>query len=520
MKLLADYPPTLLSELFSSKHSSFLVLKLWLCGDATLNQKLRHCISRMHLKDGRTSTRSSFPKLLSQLSGLRHLTILREDMRLAPSAALLLADLKTLPTLELETLKLHCHEAKYVFRENNDAQDFDNDSDSELNWGFAPASQLLDLNELFPKLKTLGLSSMRYLRTSSMQSDDAIQTLFESDLIRLPHSLTKLITPRFWACGDTGAVFSKLPRTLVEWKTSITMDDYRWRKDSSHRDYLVSEAGRTIDTPILLKRLWNDAPPSLTSVHRYYHLFSQGFTSFDYLPRTLENMVMEVDELVWTTEHFTSLPRGLKNLWIEFQGPNIDDDYYFMNKLQIDAQAEQKSKEKVKEIHWITYAPPNLEQIVIINHYAHTFVLDSRFLTLLPNTLTCLEISTQEQSIHSSYAELEEVIVKRQAERPWLPNLRTWEITGPALPGQFIGLLPRSLTKINFTLQVDGVFPSELLPPNLRSLILRPEGASLLTLNPGLPKSLTLFHMYSRGECQLDPQSRPLLLSSVDVELF
>lgn len=71
---LAGLSADVLGLLLSSASSSFLILRLWKCGNRALNSKLAAGVTHVHL-DQVQALRSPYPRMLSELRQLRCLTL-------------------------------------------------------------------------------------------------------------------------------------------------------------------------------------------------------------------------------------------------------------------------------------------------------------------------------------------------------------------------------------------------------------------------------------------------------------
>lgn len=94
---LSAMPIPFLSLLLSSTHSSFLLIPLWKCGNASFNQSLSLAATSLDLKDTNPFSTSRWPFIISRLSRLRSLRISRPKGFLLPDYEALLAELRKLP---------------------------------------------------------------------------------------------------------------------------------------------------------------------------------------------------------------------------------------------------------------------------------------------------------------------------------------------------------------------------------------------------------------------------------------
>lgn len=71
---LAALPSELLDCILGNERSSFLILRLWKCGNKIMNAKLSESITYVSLSHADVST-SRYPRFLPQLRKLRHLAL-------------------------------------------------------------------------------------------------------------------------------------------------------------------------------------------------------------------------------------------------------------------------------------------------------------------------------------------------------------------------------------------------------------------------------------------------------------
>ena len=74
MFVISDFPPYVIDQIVGVQDASYVVIKLWLCGNSKLNDKLSKGLTFLDLKCHPLG-RCKFPRLISQLVSLRHLAI-------------------------------------------------------------------------------------------------------------------------------------------------------------------------------------------------------------------------------------------------------------------------------------------------------------------------------------------------------------------------------------------------------------------------------------------------------------
>ena len=107
---IVDFPSEVLSQIFGSKDSSYLVIKIWLCGSTTLNKKLSNGLARFDLSLHRFAT-CKFPRLVFEFYNLRHFA-LRSLKPLRSDPSDWTEVMKSLPKT-LVSLSLHCPNSQH-----------------------------------------------------------------------------------------------------------------------------------------------------------------------------------------------------------------------------------------------------------------------------------------------------------------------------------------------------------------------------------------------------------------------
>ena len=102
-------PPELLGLVLDFHDVSSQVILLWKCGNRRLNINLASGVTFVALKDERWTSTSRYPKMLSSLVKLRHLSIQRGEGPLMPVKELSIELQKLSGTLK--TLRIDCFEA-------------------------------------------------------------------------------------------------------------------------------------------------------------------------------------------------------------------------------------------------------------------------------------------------------------------------------------------------------------------------------------------------------------------------
>ena len=277
--ILSKLPASILAEIFSGDHISFLVVSLWQCGDSLLNEKLARNITSIDLKATQRHFHGFLPPMLYSLKSLRSLSLDRGDLMFQVDGIDLIRQILRLDISKLEILKFGSRQLSRYY-----ALNFARPGD--------PSPSLLDLSVTFPALRSLTL--YQHVRSPVV-----------STLPNLPPNLTYLESPGIGLTLESESVFAPLPRCLETWNThiSISVVGTNANRDSS----LIRSK---------LHRIFHDLPPSLTNISRITTDNIPTSLCFDYLPKTLyiEQSLFELHFL--TMEVLRSIPPVTKKIRI------------------------------------------------------------------------------------------------------------------------------------------------------------------------------------------------------------
>ena len=104
MHTLSAFPGDIINQIVCNHDTSYVVIRLRLCGDTALNNKLSKCVTLIDLKRHPLST-CSVPRIVFELPSLRHLSLYSED-KLANQAQDWSVMMKSLPNT-LESLSIY-----------------------------------------------------------------------------------------------------------------------------------------------------------------------------------------------------------------------------------------------------------------------------------------------------------------------------------------------------------------------------------------------------------------------------
>ena len=252
MVSLCDLPPFVIDQVIGTRDTSYVVIKLWLCGNRQLHSKLSAGLTVLELY-GNPFESFCFPKLIQHLRSLRTFVIsgIGSLIRTGESPTSLVESLP--PTLT----KLHLHAS---------------DGWQKLIWNHGVVtqyprgpSQTIDLEALFPHLHTLVLSS----------SDTAVFHNAVSVFPALPSSLTSLTMPIFISSSDT-ILMSALPPALrhlpgkLRWRLQIGATSVENALDAIRRNFASAPPSlETMKVDARMKLPWATKKQIETSTYEY-----------------------------------------------------------------------------------------------------------------------------------------------------------------------------------------------------------------------------------------------------------
>lgn len=223
MTMLAFLPETIIDTILDQAMSPS-VIKLWICGDRTLQHKISTGITKIKLVDHRTLTTGRFPKFIEELRSLRELTIDR-DCRPMPYYRDIPQHIRCLPPT-LKKLKIRVLESYQIIYPHTpttariSSYEAGHPIDSDVmhpSWTFSSA---------FPQLETLYVHFYNKWK--------------ETDFALLPPSLTSLTVSLCETPLEEDFTLS-LPRQLLSLKV--------------HRLLLIRPS------------FWRGLPPHLTKIY-------------------------------------------------------------------------------------------------------------------------------------------------------------------------------------------------------------------------------------------------------------
>lgn len=284
MTQLASLPGDVLAFILHQGGISSAVIALWKTGNPLLQTKLAKSITRVDLNDNSWHSTSRWPKCLTMLRNLQHLSINRQYGYLMSSAAHLSAEIRRLsPTLR--SLSLESADSPGAFF--NYALD-----GSIITTGYTKGySRLFDVQAAFPVLDTLYVRHVERLDFSSV-------SIPAEDFPGLPDTLTSLFMPYHETIDP-----SHLPRALLSLDSN-----YLFLASVPQSSSIEASADSTNPSLALISSL----PPTLTSIKRI-----QGLSSAEQLlalPRSLLSLDLAVS---WSLTTCRSVPTSIHALSLQ-----------------------------------------------------------------------------------------------------------------------------------------------------------------------------------------------------------
>lgn len=266
--ILSNLPSDILGLILSTPASSFLLLRLWKCGDLLLNAKLSAGVTSVDLRHSPVLD-SRFPLLLVELLKLRSLSLHSDAAGFA-----LPRMMSQLPKLSKELHELEMSgpwassflKPTFVLPPNHDAD-------------CAPV--LTSLRGILPSLQTLRILNTR-------QTPDLLGAI-----PFLPSSLTCLGRMHIEISHSHRNIMSVLPRTLVRFEASIHFV-FRWTTTNSETKALINA----------IKMDWAQAPPNLQHIDQI--LCQSCPDSWDWLPKSL--LSADIGGFNWNASSMPSFP--------------------------------------------------------------------------------------------------------------------------------------------------------------------------------------------------------------------
>ena len=274
---LSQFPPLILDLILRSKSLSYLVLRLWTCGNSQLNLNLAAGITYMNLKAS-WSLQIGFPSMLLKLRNLRYLSI-KVKGKLMRHPLYWKDIVLSLPS-SLETLKLVCSDCDYILRNFAPEWTYHTPSYIESDYGTS-RSPMIDISQHLTRLTRLEIFGVR--------GKDPIP-FFARDLPVLPSTITDLRVS-LQRQGHP-LMMSLLPQSLIRLRLSA-----------------VGPAN-----PLGIDD-WLSCPPNLQHIGTIHYYYPQ--IDFSWIPRTLRHLniqKMGLNSSDFTPQSSLSLPPNYESM--------------------------------------------------------------------------------------------------------------------------------------------------------------------------------------------------------------
>lgn len=422
MTELAFLPPEVLGLVLFGKANSFLVLRLWKCGNISLNQKLATGVEYIHLKDERLDTTSRYPKLLSDLRALRYLSLSRGLWPLMGSPMELSAQLQALNGLKLETLRIKSADASKGLFLYNSSLFGTRPTQSVYQLG---SSRLFDMSGRFPRLLRL-----------KIDSSENSSTISETDFAGLPSTLTELTLPLLNTPDLLLNVCATLPRSLQRWKTEVRISGFS----------------------VLSAPFWQDAPPDLHTLSKLvvWSLVKHQGPNQPIESPNLANIPRSITDCEILIGGGSSLP--LQSL------QTLPPSSLRLNNSPMDLASMGPSND------YRAWKIPSQITELCIRNSGLSKTIPPQLMPTLPATLLKLEFSALQYD-NDDWTNMEKAIQKAAICDVffWPRHLNHLVLDTRFVPQSIYALLPRSLTYLSLPLE-SGDFHPEDLPSGLQTL--------------------------------------------------
>lgn len=448
--LFTSLPLQILGLILEYPSSSYLIIRLWKCGDHVLNLKLAMSISTVILRH-HPNLPSLWPAMLSQLPNLRHLSITSNSDLMNDSSDWIPA-LQALPKT-LEVLEIDSTDSSIAFNNYGDSEE------PIITENAIGSTPFVDIGALFP-----------YLRELSIVGADHFDLLPV-----LPPNLTRYCTSSVIKCGSR-SVMSTLPRTLERLEATVIV-----HFGLAEEDILFEDWSRAPPNLVHIDKLrWLECPSSAKWIPKSLTSGRIGFSlandqasplcakELASLPPLASQLGLELcpppcpesthTDATW----FSQLPKGLKVFRM------IPSDYITPDIIQsLPSSLTKLVLSEISQDAWNRFSPLNwpagLEELSITDN------IGIGTLSILPRHLKSLDVNLRliGPLEHLSVSELP----------PKLQSLRLSANLPATLERPIIGELPSSLTLMDLFHIGDGRlvlnqlrFPDSLISLSYTSL--------------------------------------------------
>lgn len=424
--MLKSLASSILAQILHGSDASFLVLRLWQCGDRLLNAKLSSSITYINLNASREHFDPNirhFPQLVfSVFKNLKHLIL---------DAALLTSDpkytlgrqLQNNAFAKLETLDLSCISFRQALSLSAyEGLDVNDENDA--------VSCRYDMRLVFPALKTLRLYSWHER-----------QVIFEHEISKFPSTLTELSLPLIDLKDPSIQFMASLPRSLEVLRAKLCF--------SASFD----------NHPFTYESFWQNPPPHLRYIDEISFISSKWHNGRIFLPSTLET-VGNLDLNQWPFSIIQQLPSSFTTL----------DGLIFASLPHVSDWRDLKLPPQFVTLN-LKLEPEDFPRMLSL-------------ISTMPSTLTEFHLLCD-----SEYDFNKMLDSNLQKETSWPSSLQLFKM-GALIPHPVLSVLPDTLTELICSYDDDdGTFPSHHLPRHLKRLILLTTSTTL-KIGDGMPLQL------------------------------
>ena len=410
MQQIMDFPPEILSQIFGSEYTSYLVIRIWLCGSTTLNKKLSNGLSFLNLSLHQFAT-CKYPRLVSEFHNLRHFAI-ASPSNLVSGLSDWTEVMKSLPNT-LISLSISSRDSWATLPDFEDFAESNPTADpAMLTSQQKDELRALNLASLFPRLQTLSITS-------------SSQEMPSHWFTNLPTTLTELTAPiqLVYNHDDESLCnpLAQLPRGLITLNGPINwrlMD--RWRR-------VPPNTMRMLRDDII------NAPPHLQSLYIASLSLREPLSDF-WLPKSLLTVMMPRNEaFAWTPEIARTMPHNLHTL---------------------DINAINTSSYASTFTNWVADLPKTLTNVTIHNNNRPHLPLDfTPFSHCLPPHLTTLSLLGNRSNVSLGTFGDWSCIETSEVEngKHWPKSLTSLKLLHFSIKPSDIARLPKTLLKLDAT---------------------------------------------------------------------
>lgn len=265
MRSLDEFPEEVLVQIVAGRQRSYLVIQLWKCGSRNLSKKLASSVRSVDLSDNAPFSTSRWPKCLSSLSKLQHLSISLPFGCLASCTTDLQLELMSLPS-SLERLEIDTKDCTFTA-----------DCDVPAGESISSSGSPIDLSTVFQSLQSLKLGN-----ATAFSPHAPFYRL-------ITNSIKELHLPHFNADRYSDPSLSTLPPKI----------------ETLHTELLFGDCAQ-------VSQVFSSCPPSLTRILAIDIGDNAGVLAT--IPRDLHIGELKFNDIVWDYEFASMCPQGIEKM--------------------------------------------------------------------------------------------------------------------------------------------------------------------------------------------------------------